>query len=107
MPLPISDSYNLSAKHTFACSTDQNIFATLHVNVPTFAEAGLPGFGMKSWLGFLAPANTPRDIVNKVNADLGKVLAMPDVREKLLSQGQIPYYLSPEKFTLATRWPTS
>jgi tripartite-type tricarboxylate transporter receptor subunit TctC len=70
-------------------------------NVPTFAEAGLPGFGMKSWLGFLAPANTPRDIVNKINADIGRVLAMPDVRERLLSQGQVPYHLTPEKFAEA------
>jgi tripartite-type tricarboxylate transporter receptor subunit TctC len=72
-------------------------------NVPTFAEAGLPGFGMKSWLGFLGPANLPRDIVAKVNADLGKVLAMPDVRDKLLSQGQIPYHLAPEKFAEAMK----
>lgn len=71
--------------------------------VPTFAEAGLPGFGMKSWLGFLAPAATPGDIVSKINGDLARVLAMADVRERLTSQGQIPYHLSPQQFASAMR----
>lgn len=71
---------------------------SLMPNVPTFTEAGLSGFGMKSWLGFLAPAGTPAAIVNKINADLGAVLAMPDVRDRLLSQGQVPYHLPPARF---------
>lgn len=80
---------------------------TLMPGVPTFAEAGLPGFGMKSWLGVLAPANTPRDIVGKLNADIGKVLAMPEVRDRLLSQGQVPYVLPPDQFAAAMRSDTA
>ncbi|MES3003893.1 MAG: tripartite tricarboxylate transporter substrate binding protein [Pseudomonadota bacterium] len=71
--------------------------------VPTFAEAGMPEFTLRSWLGFLAPAKTPRDIVNKLNADISRVLQMPDVREKLISQGQNPWILSPEEFGAAMR----
>lgn len=65
--------------------------------VPTFAEAGLPGFGMKSWIGIWAPANTPRAVVDKASADIARVLAMPDVRQKLESQGQIPFVSTPDQ----------
>jgi tripartite-type tricarboxylate transporter receptor subunit TctC len=55
-------------------------------DVPTVAET-LPGFEMLSWFGLLAPANTPPSIVNRVNAEMAKVLALPDVRAALTAQG--------------------
>jgi tripartite-type tricarboxylate transporter receptor subunit TctC len=55
-------------------------------NVPTVAET-LPGFEMLSWFGLLAPANTPQPIVTRLNADMIKVLALPDVRAALTAQG--------------------
>jgi tripartite-type tricarboxylate transporter receptor subunit TctC len=55
--------------------------------LPTMQEAGVAGFDYSAWAGFLAPAGTPAPIVQKVNADLVKVLALPDVREKLTALG--------------------
>jgi tripartite-type tricarboxylate transporter receptor subunit TctC len=98
LAVPVAVIPHLQTGKLKAFGTTAEKRLALMPNVPTFSEAGLPGFGMKSWLGFLAPARTPRDIVTRMNADLARVLAMPDVREKLLSQGQIPYHLSPEQF---------
>lgn len=67
-------------------------------DVPTFAEAGLPGFIVKSWIGILAPAATPSAIVNKISADVARILALPDTRDKLMAQGHDPYILNPEQF---------
>jgi tripartite-type tricarboxylate transporter receptor subunit TctC len=56
-------------------------------DLPTMQEAGVAGFDYSAWAGFLAPAGTPAPIVQKVNADLARVLAMPDVRDKLTALG--------------------
>ena len=56
-------------------------------DLPTMQEAGVAGFDYSAWAGFLAPAGTPAPIVRKVNADLAKVLALPDVRDKLTALG--------------------
>lgn len=56
-------------------------------DVPTFAEAGLPGFAASNWFAFLAPAGTPKEVVQKINADLAKVLNAPDTKEVLAKQG--------------------
>jgi tripartite-type tricarboxylate transporter receptor subunit TctC len=56
-------------------------------DLPTVAESGLPGFETGSWQGVLAPAGTPRDVVQKLNAELRRILAMPDVKERLVAQG--------------------
>jgi tripartite-type tricarboxylate transporter receptor subunit TctC len=56
-------------------------------DLPTIAESGLPGFETGSWQAVLAPAGTPRAVVDKLNAELRRVLALPDVKEKLAAQG--------------------
>lgn len=71
--------------------------------VPTFTEAGLPGFGMRSWIGVFAPAQTPPAIVAKVSADIARVLAMADVKERLESQGQAPMVMNPQQFGALVR----
>lgn len=63
--------------------------------VPTVAEAGVPGFVFDPWFAVLVPAATPRAVVNKLNADIVRVLQMPDVREKLLVQGAEPVTSTP------------
>ena len=71
-------------------------------DTPTVAETrGLEGFVTGSWQGLLAPARTPAEIVARINADVSRVLAMPDIREKLLSQGTSPLTMSPQE---TTRW---
>lgn len=59
-------------------------------DLPTLAESGLPGYEFDSWLGLLAPAATPGDIVNRVNAEVGKLLRQSEVLERLGKQGIEP-----------------
>jgi tripartite-type tricarboxylate transporter receptor subunit TctC len=68
-------------------------------DIPTVAEAGLPGYAFDSWFGILAPAGTPKEIVNALNAEIGKALAAPDVREKLAVQGAEPRTSTPQAFS--------
>lgn len=65
--------------------------------VPTFREAGLPGFEAKFWFGVLAPAGTPRDIVQKLSAEIAKSLAAPEVRGNLAAQGLDPFVSTPDQ----------
>jgi len=67
-------------------------------DVPTFAEAGLPAYNVTSWNGLLVPAGTPKALMAKISGDIEKVLSMPDVEEKLSSQGAEPDYAGPEEF---------
>lgn len=63
-------------------STGQNRFLSTP-NIPTMMESGYPGFLAISWIGFLAPAETPKNIIDRYHKDIVKILQMPDVREKL------------------------
>lgn len=72
-------------------------------DVPTIAEAALPGFEVTTWFGFLAPAKTPPEIVNRLNAEIVKILAMPDVKERLLASGSEPVSSSPEELDAFVR----
>ena len=56
-------------------------------DVPTMSEAGIPGFDISNWFGVFAPAGTPEEILNKLNAEIVKALNLPDVKERLASQG--------------------
>jgi tripartite-type tricarboxylate transporter receptor subunit TctC len=56
-------------------------------DLPTVAESGLPGFETGSWQGVLAPAGTPNPVIDKLNAELRRILALPDVEARLASQG--------------------
>ena len=58
--------------------------------IPTFHESGVPGYESSTFFGLMAPAGTAPDIVRKVNADVAKVLARPDIKERLANDGQIP-----------------
>lgn len=66
-------------------------------DLPTIAEAGLPGYQSISWLALFAPAGTPKDIVNKVSAESVRILKLPDVKERLLAQGAEPIGSTPEQ----------
>ena len=67
-------------------------------DVPTIAEAGVPGYDLSVWFGVVAPAGTPKEVVQKLNAEVIKILAMPDVRERFLAQGVEPQGSTPEQF---------
>ena len=66
--------------------------------VPTFTEAGLPGFNPKNWLGVSVPAGTPKIIIDRLSTEIAKVLTMPDIREELTNQGVDPFISTPEQF---------
>jgi tripartite-type tricarboxylate transporter receptor subunit TctC len=67
-------------------------------DIPTVAESGVPGYEVAVWFGVVAPAGTPREIVQKLNAEVLRILAMPDVRERFQSQGVEPVGSTPEQF---------
>jgi tripartite-type tricarboxylate transporter receptor subunit TctC len=68
--------------------------------MPTVAEAaGLPGYEAVGWMGLLAPTGTPKDIVDKLNAEILRVQQSPDVPDWLARQGLQPYHLPPEAFS--------
>jgi tripartite-type tricarboxylate transporter receptor subunit TctC len=67
--------------------------------VPTFDEAGLKGYEAITWFGLVAPVKTPQEIVARWNAEVGKALASPDIRERFANDGQVPGGGSPENFT--------
>ncbi len=66
--------------------------------VPTMAQAGLPGYETSTWGGVLAPAGTPKAVVDKLNAEINKALASPDVRERLQNAGIEPAGGTPAQF---------
>jgi tripartite-type tricarboxylate transporter receptor subunit TctC len=71
--------------------------------VPTVAESGLPGYEAVTWFGFTAPANTPRDIIAKLNTDILKVIHTPDVRQQFAAQGIDATGSTPEQFAAYIR----
>jgi tripartite-type tricarboxylate transporter receptor subunit TctC len=68
-------------------------------DLPTVAEAGVPGYESVAWFGVLAPAGTPPALVKKLNAEIVKVLKSPDVAQRLASQGAEPVFNTPEEFS--------
>ena len=67
-------------------------------NVPTVAESGLPDYAVLTWWGFVVPAGTPTDAVNKISGDTARVLKLPEIGAKLLSQGLYPAPSTPAQF---------
>ena len=67
-------------------------------DVPTTAEAGVPGSEFNFWIGMMVPAKTPREIVNRLHDEVVKALATPEVKERFLKLGADPWTLSPAQF---------
>jgi tripartite-type tricarboxylate transporter receptor subunit TctC len=67
-------------------------------DLPTVAESGVPGYDVTSWNGMLAPAATPQDIVRRLNAEYGKIIADPEMVKRMIANGYEPVGGAPEKF---------
>src|SRR5262245_63934648 len=96
---PIASSITLSREgklRALGVSTHERIRA--HSDIPTLAEAGLPGFRWDSWSGLLAPANTPRPIIDKLNREITAILKLPDVQQRFVSLGAEPSPTTPAYF---------
>ncbi len=76
-------------------------------DIPTIAEAGVPGYEAVQWYGVLAPAATPRDIITKLHTGVVRALQNPDVRQRLLNDGAEPVGSSPEEFAAYLRSETT
>jgi tripartite-type tricarboxylate transporter receptor subunit TctC len=68
-------------------------------DLPTIAEAALPGFEVNQWYSLMAPAGTPRDIVNKLHGEIARTVADPATKERLLTMGLDPVGSPPDEFT--------
>lgn len=68
--------------------------------VPTFAEAGLPAYQLQGWYGVLAPAATPKALVDKLSAEIGQILNLRDIRDRLVNQEMAPYINTADQFAL-------
>ncbi len=67
-------------------------------NVPTVSEAGVPGYDAVIWLGIMAPAGTPKPIVDRLNAEIQKVVSQPEVKAEWAKQGAVPMQMSADEF---------
>jgi len=66
--------------------------------LPTVAESGMPGYEAGTWFGLFAPTGTPRDVVNRINAEINRIMATADMKARLLDQGADPVTGTPEQF---------
>lgn len=66
-------------------------------DLPTYAEAGLPGYDPKNWQGMLTTAGTPRAIISKLSNEVGKIVAMPEITARLIASGMEPFHSGPDK----------
>ena len=69
--------------------------SSIYPDIPTIAESGLPGFEWGSWGALLAPAKTPRSIINKLNREVTRILLLPDVEQRLRALGAEPVPTTP------------
>ena len=66
--------------------------------IPTIAEAGVPGYDANAWFGFFAPAGTPDTVINRLNAEMVKIVKLPETRDRFLTLGAEPVGSSPAEF---------
>lgn len=91
-------SGQIKAGRVLALAVSTATRSPLFPNVPTIAEAGVPGFEYDQWYGLLVAAKTPRPIVNAVNKEVVRILSAPEMKERMLTQGATPKPNTPEQF---------
>lgn len=96
--LPLAKAGRVTA---LATSTGKR--AAAMPDLPTIAEAGVPGYVFDPWFGLLTTANTPRPVVAKLNREVTRILGLPDVKERLLALGAEPTPTTPEQFDAHVR----
>jgi tripartite-type tricarboxylate transporter receptor subunit TctC len=89
---------HIAAGRVRALAVTSRARSPLLPNVPTVAESGMPGFEAVTWFGFAVPTGTPRPIIDRLNVEIGKALAMPDIKQKLGVQGIDVAGDTPEQF---------
>jgi tripartite-type tricarboxylate transporter receptor subunit TctC len=89
---------NIKAGKTRALGVTSRKRLAFAPDIPTMEEAGVPGFEVLNWQGVIAPKGTPPEIIQKLNADLNKVLAMAEMRDRITSQGNEVAGGTPQQF---------
>ena len=96
-PIPASQELSATGRvRALAINSSQRVSQL--PDVPTIAEAAVPEYKYDSWFAVMAPAATPRPIINKVSQDIATVLKLPDVVDRMVKQGSIPVTNTPEQF---------
>jgi tripartite-type tricarboxylate transporter receptor subunit TctC len=89
---------NVKAGQVRALGTSATKRSSVLPDIPTIAEAGVPGYDSTIWLGLMAPAGTPKPIVDKLNAEIAKAIARPEVKAAWDQQGAVALVMTPAEF---------
>ena len=89
---------NAKAGQVRPLATTGTTRSSLTPDVPTVAEAGVPGYEATIWLGVMAPKGTPQPVVDKLNAEINKIINLPDVKAAWAQQGANPLVMTPSEF---------
>jgi tripartite-type tricarboxylate transporter receptor subunit TctC len=89
---------NISENQVRALATTGNTRSSVLPNIPTAGEAGVPGYEATIWLGLMAPAGTPKPVIDKLNAAVNAAIKRPDVIKLWTEQGVVPMSMTPEEF---------
>jgi tripartite-type tricarboxylate transporter receptor subunit TctC len=95
--MPVALPHIQSGRMRVLATTEERRASVLP-QVPTIAEAGVPGYAASTWYGAMLPTGTPREIVLRLNAEINKVLQLADVRDRLLGLGAVTIGGTPEAF---------
>ena len=89
---------NVQAGQVKALGTTGQKRSNVLPDVPTISEAGVSGYETTIWLGLMAPAGTPKPIIARLNAEIGKIMQRPDIQQAWAKQGATPMIMTPEEF---------
>jgi len=89
---------NIDAGQVRALATTGERRSAVLPDVPTVSEADVPGYEATIWLGIMAPAGTPKEIVGRLNAEIAKIIAKPAIKEAWAKQGALPMTMTPAEF---------
>jgi tripartite-type tricarboxylate transporter receptor subunit TctC len=89
---------NISENQVRALATTGNTRSGVLPNIPTAGEAGVPGYEATIWLGLMAPAGTPKPVIDRLNAAVNAAIKRPDVIKLWTEQGVVPMSMTPEEF---------
>ena len=89
---------NISENQVRALATTGKTPSTVLLNIPTAGEAGVPGYEATIWLGLMAPAGTPKPVIDKLNAAVNAAIKRPEIIKLWTEQGVVPMSMNPEEF---------
>src|SRR6202790_5167358 len=94
---------NVAENQVRALATTGKTRSSVLPNVPTAGEAGVPGYEATIWLGLMAPAGTPKPIIDKLNAEVVRIISRPDLQKVWAEQGAASMIMDPPEFDKSLR----